>query len=160
MLDDHSRPEQIVADRIGFWVVLVLFVVSLIAVALALVFRPEIAAADQVRPNFTQGELCKGHPGCVLDDEFLDRLQALRERVGRPVVVTSGYRDPAYNAQVGGVPDSLHVHGKAADIKVAGLTPEQVADAARAVGFRGVGVYDRHCHVDVGQRREWRGTSK
>ena len=52
-------------------------------------------------------------------------LQPLRDGVG-PVTVSSGYRSKELNAMVGGSPHSAHCHGHAADIVVAGLTPEQV----------------------------------
>ena len=43
-------------------------------------------------------------------------LDPLRERYGRPVVVTSGYRSPALNRAVGGAATSQHLRGEAADI--------------------------------------------
>lgn len=57
-------------------------------------------------------------------------LDPLRADVGRPVRVTSGYRSPAVNSQVGGSPTSQHLRGEAADIKVDGMT---TADVARAI---------------------------
>lgn len=44
-------------------------------------------------------------------------LQPIRDAYGQPIVVTSGYRCPALNAAVGGVKNSQHVLGQAADIK-------------------------------------------
>lgn len=43
-------------------------------------------------------------------------LEATRANYGAPVYLSSGYRCPHGNAQVGGVRDSLHVHGRAADM--------------------------------------------
>ncbi|MBR5035695.1 MAG: peptidase M15, partial [Prevotella sp.] len=43
-------------------------------------------------------------------------LQPLRDAIGRPVYITSGYRSAKLNAKVGGVPNSRHLLGKAADI--------------------------------------------
>lgn len=43
-------------------------------------------------------------------------LDPLRERWGRPITVTSGYRSPQLNRLVGGAPDSQHTKGEAADI--------------------------------------------
>ena len=57
-------------------------------------------------------------------------LDPLRADLGRPVRVTSGYRSPAVNAQVGGSATSQHLRGEAADIKVDGMT---TADVARAI---------------------------
>lgn len=72
--------------------------------------------------------------------------------------VTSGYRDPARNAAVGGAKGSQHLHGNALDVSVADLNPQQrieLAEAARAAGFQGFGFYDNSMHVDVGPSRAW-----
>lgn len=44
-------------------------------------------------------------------------LQPIRDAYGQPIIVSSGYRCPALNAAVGGVKNSQHVLGQAADIK-------------------------------------------
>lgn len=54
-------------------------------------------------------------------------LQPLREKLGKPVNVTSGYRSPEVNKRVGGEVLSAHLTGRAADIYVAGMTPYQLA---------------------------------
>ena len=58
------------------------------------------------------------------DDEIIDninytieRLNDIRERYNKKIVITSGYRCPALNKEVGGKPNSQHVKGQAADIK-------------------------------------------
>lgn len=53
-------------------------------------------------------------------------LQPLRDSMGVPVVVSSAYRSRAVNAAVGGAVSSAHLHGRAADIVVPGITPQQV----------------------------------
>jgi zinc D-Ala-D-Ala carboxypeptidase len=53
-------------------------------------------------------------------------LQPLRDALGVPVVVTSGYRSRAVNAAVGGAVNSAHLHGRAADIVVPGMAPVMV----------------------------------
>lgn len=45
-------------------------------------------------------------------------LQPLREAIGHPITVTSGYRSPRVNKSVGGAKNSEHVLGKAADIQL------------------------------------------
>jgi hypothetical protein len=54
-------------------------------------------------------------------------LDPLREALGRPVRVTSGFRSQAVNRAVGGASTSQHLRGEAADIKVDGLTTTEVA---------------------------------
>ncbi len=53
-------------------------------------------------------------------------LQPLRDNLGRPIMVTSGYRSPAVNAAVGGSATSDHCHGLAADIHVPGMNIRQL----------------------------------
>ena len=86
--------------------------------------------------------------------ELLDALEALRTRVGVPIVVDDAYRCAVHNAAVGGVPDSEHTRGIAADIKVPGMTPQQMYAAAFAIpAFRnggiGVALHQGYIHVDV-----------
>jgi hypothetical protein len=84
----------------------------------------------------------------------LDRLQGA---VG-PLNITSGYRDPEHNAQVGGAKGSQHIHGNAFDVDVSGMSL-QARDAlirkARESGFQGIGVYDNSLHFDIGPERAW-----
>ncbi len=61
-------------------------------------------------------------------------LDPLRRHLGRPIKVTSGYRCPAVNRKVGGSPQSRHVQGCAADLKVDGLTCHDLVDALQACG--------------------------
>lgn len=94
----------------------------------------------------------------VVKCDLLDKLQQLRDMAGRPVIITSGYRNAAYNLKVGGSPTSRHLRGEAADIQVPGLSPDQVAELAEEVGFGGIGVYSTFTHVDVrGVATKWRG---
>ena len=60
-------------------------------------------------------------------------LDPLRARIGRPVIITSGYRSRRVNELVGGSVFSQHMSGKAADIHVQGYTPEQMAMVYRTI---------------------------
>ncbi len=70
-----------------------------------------------------------------------DMLQRIRDTLGQPVIVTSGYRAPAVNRAVGGVTSSDHARGQAADILVPGYGPPfRVAKAlAPLVDVLGIG---------------------
>lgn len=91
--------------------------------------------------------------GCGRDEVhplLVTALEALRERLGRPVVITSGVRCPEWNRAVGGRPNSAHLTGEAADIKVTGSAERMVlVRAALALDFRRVGVARGFVHVDV-----------
>lgn len=62
-------------------------------------------------------------------------LEQVRALVGRPVIVSSGYRSPVLNAAAGGARDSAHMQGLAADITVAGLAPKDLAKAIVKAGI-------------------------
>ncbi len=112
----------------------------------------------QVAQNFRLKEFeCKdGSQQVMLHSELLQRLQDLRSSLGRPVIVTSGYRTQEHNNRVGGVAGSLHLKGMAADIVVRGLRPDELAQAARKAGFRGIGIYNNFLHVDIRlQKASW-----
>ena len=91
-----------------------------------------------------------------------NNLQNLRDYLKRPVVVTSGYRHLEYNRGVGSTDTSQHVQATAADIRVATIPPEEVAEAIEhlvSIGRMeegGLGRYDSFTHYDVrGERARW-----
>jgi len=62
-------------------------------------------------------------------------LDPLRDAIGRPVRVTSGFRSQAVNRAVGGAVTSQHLRGEAADIKVDGMTTAEVARTIHRLGL-------------------------
>ena len=104
--------------------------------------------------HFSKSELCCKDCGkCEIDCKLIEALEELRALGPELISVHDGYRCPEHNAAVGGVKNSQHVEGKAADIKIQGLTLQQQYDRAMQVpAFRdgGIGVYDGgFIHVDV-----------
>ncbi|MEX0285681.1 MAG: YcbK family protein [Paracoccaceae bacterium] len=84
--------------------------------------------------------------------------------VNEPYMLLSGYRSPATNAMLrrrsrGVAKNSLHMQGKAADVRLASRSVGQMARAARACKGGGVGSYSRSnfVHMDCGQVRSWGG---
>ena len=84
-------------------------------------------------------------------------MQALRDRLGKPLIVRSAYRSPEHNRAVGGATRSKHMDGAAFDIAMSNHDPVAFEAAARAVGFDGFGFYPRSgfIHVDLGPARQW-----
>lgn len=85
-----------------------------------------------------------------LDDLCHTLLEPLREQLG-PIHVTSGYRSPALNKQVGGAARSAHMDGRAADIVAPGWTPLEVCEhALRLVGVdKVIHEFGRWCHLQT-----------
>jgi uncharacterized protein YcbK (DUF882 family) len=101
-------------------------------------------------PHFSRAEFAC--PCCGKDSvrqELVDRLEALRARMNRPLVVTSGVRCAKHNAEVGGTDRSAHLRGLAADIAVAGGRDRWLAVQSALFEFSRVGVAKGFVHVDV-----------
>lgn len=114
----------------------------------------------RLSPHFRVEELacpCENCDRVVVHWALIELLQHIRWRIGRPVIVTSGFRCAAHNQQVGGASASRHLTGLAADLQCNTLSPKEVADVAKRCGAGGIGVYPRHTHVDVGEEGRWRG---
>lgn len=93
-----------------------------------------------------------------VDSELIEKLQVIRDYFAAPVTINSGYRTSKYNTEIGGVENSQHLLGKAADISVRGVAAPRIADFARRIGFRGVGEYNTFTHVDTREKNSyWRG---
>jgi uncharacterized protein YcbK (DUF882 family) len=84
----------------------------------------------------------------------------LANGVHQPLVVTSGYRNPARNREIeGAAKNSMHTWGKAVDIRVQGLSTSQLWQMSAALRAGGVGYYPGKAfvHVDTGRVRYWQG---
>ncbi len=75
--------------------------------------------ADDTK-NFKASEFACKHCGeNKIDQRVIDLAQAIRDEIGQPVRVNSGYRCEYHNARVNGVPNSNHIKGLAADLSCA-----------------------------------------
>lgn len=86
-------------------------------------------------------------------------LEPLREAIGKPIKITSGYRSPVHNKKIGGAKGSTHCLGIAADIHVPGTLQDQIRIAKilyQNPNVGGIGLYATKTivHVDI---REWIG---
>ena len=85
---------------------------------------------------------------------MLSQARAITEQIDPRIIfrITSGYRTPHHNAEIGGVENSAHVRGFAVDIDISEMSPAQVAAsmmALSAVGFRRIGLSEgSFIHVD------------
>jgi uncharacterized protein YcbK (DUF882 family) len=104
-------------------------------------------------PDMYKANVCK----------LMEQLEIIREELGNNSIhINSGYRTPSHNASVGGVSNSQHLIGKAADIRVANKTPTQVKQAIEKLISEGkileggVGYYPTFIHYDIrGTKARW-----
>lgn len=106
----------------------------------------------KLTPNFDSSEFtCKcGCGQCKINERLVERLQLLRYKVGKPVIINSGYRCPTHSVRVGGSYNDAHTNGIAADIRVNGISSVQLARIAEDLNFGGIGIIDNNSiHVDI-----------
>lgn len=99
---------------------------------------------------------CCGRGETQTDQRLIDMLEQLHKAMNaKSIVITSGYRCPSHDKEVGGTGDGMHTKGGACDIivyKKNGLpyTSLTVAREAEKIGFAGIGIIDVYaCHVDI-----------
>lgn len=108
---------------------------------------------------YFSGEEIKG-----LQTRLIAMLNIARRAAGVPFVITSGFRDPSRNLDVGGVRDSAHEKGLAVDIRLGeGDVPLRIVYGLGRAGFKRIGLYDKHIHVDCDDSKPqdviWSGIS-
>lgn len=95
---------------------------------------------------------CRDGSQVVFVDNYLCTiLDILRNKLRKPIIITSGYRTPEWNAKCGGAKYSYHMRGMAADIRVDGMTPKEVANELNDIvpDECGIIVYKSWVHFDV-----------
>ena len=102
--------------------------------------------------NDEKGKLGTVNPG------ILGKFKEIQSQAGTQLSVTSGFRDPAHNAAVGGAKNSAHTRGNAVDVTFGGGVPEtlKLIDIASKAGIGGIGVYRPGVlHFDTEGKRAW-----
>lgn len=106
-----------------------------------------------------------GSDRILIDSDLVTLLQKIRDHFVAAVTPTSAYRTPTWNARNGGAQSSYHVRGQAADIVIAGHTPNEVAKYAESLGIKGIGLYvyagGNFVHIDTRTTKYyWKQTAK
>lgn len=105
--------------------------------------------------HFKAVEFERCTPSCSIDEmdqEFLDKLDALRERCGMPLIINCAYRSRAWDKAKGRSGNSAHTEGKAVDIRCnSSATRMRIVKAALELGFNRVGIEGSFVHIDTSE---------
>ena len=120
---------------------------------------------EKLSLNFLVKEFaCKdGSDKILIDTELVLLLQKIRDHFGKAVTINSAYRNSEYNKKIGGVSNSRHTKGNAADIVLKDVLPEDVAKYTEYImpDKGGIGLYGSFVHVDTrGNRSRWTNFGK
>ncbi len=119
-----------------------------------------------IQLNFTMSELLhsdiakKYNIYNVPDKEHLDNLliliieclQPIRNFINKPMIISSGYRNPRLNSHplINGAPNSQHTTGQAVDFTIKGMTPRQIVEMIKRSGVEvDQCINERNCWVHL-----------
>ena len=106
------------------------------------------------------GKFCDGYPA-EIDMNMVKIADQIREKIGKPITINSGLRCKTHNSNVGGVSNSQHLLGNAADLGCPiGCTPAQMASIAEEImgDTGGIGIYPWGIHIDTrSTKSRWNG---
>lgn len=119
-------------------------------------------SGKKVSSHFNSNEFdCKGHECCdetIIDSELIDILEKVRNHFNKPLRINSGYRCADHNADSKGAKNSLHTKGMAADVRISGVKPIEIAKYAESAGVKGIGLYPSFVHLDTREKKSfWYG---
>ena len=118
-------------------------------------------ANEKVGQHFKVKEFaCKDNSQVVfIDDYLVCILDILRNQIGKPVHINSGYRTPTRNKAVNGAKYSYHMRGMAADIRVNGMSAKEVANKLNKIvpAECGIIVYSTWVHIDTRRKKYRKG---
>lgn len=119
--------------------------------------RYEKGSHERISDHFSVFEFdcpCNNCKETLVYPELVEKLEALRQKVGQPILVTSGFRCENHQRELEALgyetsPKSQHLLGMAADISVLDWSGKAIEPLAEAVDFRAVGVAPTWIHVDL-----------
>jgi zinc D-Ala-D-Ala carboxypeptidase len=136
---------------------------------MTIIHHSKVKPEDWPSKYFSPAEVaCRGTGMVMLSPASIDalkRLDRVREAMGHPLILNSGYRSPEHNRAVGGAKASNHMKGIAFDINMSNVDPHRFEAEAKRAGFNGIGLYPPQkptgsrdfIHIDT-RKAPWRGT--
>lgn len=138
------------------------------AVSLTALLFKRLKKMDRPSKNFTWNEFASKDgaemPAAVKANikKLAQNLEVIRSYFNLPIKINSGWRSEAHNRKIGGVKNSAHVKGNAADIVIKGKTAAEVQNGiellikAGKISEGGVGKYPNFTHYDIrGKKARW-----
>jgi len=126
-----------------------------------------------ITENFSKSEFDSKDGAEMPEDVYFNivklanQLQYVRNYLNKPIKINSGYRSPEHNKAIGGVENSQHLFGKAADVVISELPPKivyQLLDDLMSKGEilqGGLGLYNTFVHYDISKtKRRWDYSNK
>ncbi len=116
--------------------------------------------AKKLSENFKVKEFRSrdGADKILIDEKLVTLLQKMRDKFG-VINISSAYRTSAYNKKAGGVANSQHLYGLAADITISDNSKLlEAAQYAEKIGFKGVGLDDKYqnfLHLDTRKKKSF-----
>lgn len=102
--------------------------------------------------HFSESEFKRCTPPCSLQDmkqDFMNRLDTVRDVTGIPLVITCAYRSREYDLAKGRSGNSAHTRGMAVDIRcTTSVNAFKIVQAALKVGFTRIGIGKTFIHLD------------
>ena len=152
------------AEKNNFKNILLLFG----AVGITAFLFKRLKKMDRPSKNFTWAEFASKDgaemPPAVKENikKLAQNLEVIRSYFNLPIKINSGWRSEAHNRNIGGVKNSAHVKGNAADIVIKGKTAAEVQNGievlikAGKISEGGVGKYPNFTHYDIrGKKTRW-----
>ena len=107
----------------------------------------------KVAKNFAVAEFASkdGSRVVIINPMLPEYLQKARDHFDNPLIITSGYRTTAHNSKVGGVSDSNHVFGNAADVYIPGVSVLDLYNYFCEIAGNSceIGIYNNFVHFAV-----------
>ena len=88
----------------------------------------------------------------LLNPQLVSKLESLRRKTSKPIIINSGFRCSKHNEEVGGVANSKHKLGQAADVRVVDFEQSEFCETALEIGFTKAIAYRERgfVHLEIG----------
>lgn len=114
----------------------------------------------QLSKNFKVGEFHSRNNNTIfIEQEIIETLQKIRNEIGQPIDINSGFRSQAHNTAVGGSYNSAHLWGCAADFHARNMSAPELAKIVSKMFGRNIAIGlhtpENYIHIDTLYRGNW-----